>query len=488
LTREHIRPALTLLLNLIEAGIRIVQLHPVEVVYDEDVEPMTLMMALMELSRGNSESRMKAERLGKAWEAKRAHVRAVGKLLTRQLPAWVEYHNGKLRANPKKALALQRIFQLSAQGFGCSRIVRQLVAENVPPFVEVVNRKGQRPGRWLVSYVSHLLTDRRVLGEFQMRHLDGTPAGGPAMYYPQVISEELWQRARAGIQGRRVNGKKGMGSYEGKDGFINLFTGLLRDARNEGTAFNVTVNCPGKGRGTRHRILRNLSIDGHARSISFPYGSLEQAFLDLLAEIDPADISGSAEQPDERLAIAAELESVAAQIARIKDNLLTGGDVASLADVLRQLEAKQRDLAEQEKAARQREALPLAEAWRETKSLLEAMKSAEDQNDFRSRLRAVLRREIAEMWVLIVPRGCVRLCALQVWFTGGRAHRDYLLMHCPPKSNGKTRTEGGWACRSLADAAALGELDLRTREHAEQLERALSTIDLAGLVQRMQKL
>src|SRR5206468_12624942 len=42
LTREHIRPALTLLLNLIDQGIRVVQLRPVEAVYDEDVEPTAL--------------------------------------------------------------------------------------------------------------------------------------------------------------------------------------------------------------------------------------------------------------------------------------------------------------------------------------------------------------------------------------------------------------------------------------------------------------
>src|SRR5262245_50006352 len=63
LTREHIRPALTLLLNLIEAGVRVVQLIPVETVYDDQVEPMTLMMAVMELSRGHSESKVKSERL-----------------------------------------------------------------------------------------------------------------------------------------------------------------------------------------------------------------------------------------------------------------------------------------------------------------------------------------------------------------------------------------------------------------------------------------
>src|SRR5262245_1857388 len=54
LSREHIRPALSLLLDLIEAGIRVVQLTPVEQVFDEDVEPMVLMMAIMELSRGHS--------------------------------------------------------------------------------------------------------------------------------------------------------------------------------------------------------------------------------------------------------------------------------------------------------------------------------------------------------------------------------------------------------------------------------------------------
>src|SRR5262245_41808498 len=34
LSREHIRPALTLLLNLIDSGVRVVQLLPVEAVYD----------------------------------------------------------------------------------------------------------------------------------------------------------------------------------------------------------------------------------------------------------------------------------------------------------------------------------------------------------------------------------------------------------------------------------------------------------------------
>jgi DNA invertase Pin-like site-specific DNA recombinase len=467
LTREHVRPALTLLLNLIEAGVRIVQLHPVEVVYDEDVDPMTLMMALMELSRGNSESAMKAERLGKAWEKKRSHARDKGELLTRQLPAWIEERDGRLYTIPTKALAVERIYQLSAEGFGSARIVKQLVREGFPPLTD----------KWLASYVRLVLNDRRAVGEFQMRRCDGSPDGEPAKgYFPAVISEELWQRARTGVNTRRVNGKKGRGSYDKAGGFVNLFTGLLRDARDDGTSYNVTVNA-----GTRvgpHRVLRNLSLDGRGPSLSFPYETFEKAILSALREIDPADVIEEVEQPNERLAIAAELEKTAGQISKVKENILSGGDVESLADVLRQLDAKQRELIERDREAKQRAAAPLEDAWQQTKTLLGAIEKAGDPHDYRVRLRAVLRREIDSIWVLIVPRGRDRLCVAQIWFTGGEQHRDYLIFHQAARANKYARAEGTWWAQSLASVAKPDALDLRNPQHVSRLEKILLAADL----------
>jgi DNA invertase Pin-like site-specific DNA recombinase len=468
LTREHVRPALTLLLNLIEAGIRIVQLHPVEVVYDEDVDPMTLMMALMELSRGNSESAMKAERLGKAWEKKRSHARDKGELLTRQLPAWIEERDGKLYTIPTKALAVERIYQLSAEGFGSARIVKQLEREGFPPLTD----------KWLASYVRLVLNDRRAVGEFQMRRSDGSPDGEPAKnYFPAIISEELWQRARAGVNTRRLNGKKGQGSYEKAGGFINLFTGLLRDARDDGSSYNVTVNA-----GTRvgpHRVLRNLSLDGRGPSLSFPYETFERAVLFALREIDPADVIEQAEQPNERLAIAAELEKTAGQISKVKENILSGGDVESLADVLRQLDQKRRELIERDREAKQRAAAPLEDAWQQTKTLLGVIEKADDPHDYRVRLRTVLRREIESIWVLVVPRGRDRLCAAQIWFAGGEHHRDYLIYHQAAKANKYARIKGCWWARSLSPELTAGlALDLRRKNHAERLEKVLMKMEL----------
>jgi DNA invertase Pin-like site-specific DNA recombinase len=71
LSREDIIPALSLLLDLIQSGIRVVQLLPVETTFDARSNPMHLMMAIMELSRGHSESAMKSERVGAAWRDKK---------------------------------------------------------------------------------------------------------------------------------------------------------------------------------------------------------------------------------------------------------------------------------------------------------------------------------------------------------------------------------------------------------------------------------
>jgi hypothetical protein len=53
LSREDVVPSLHLILGLLTSGIRIVQLQPVEMIYDAKSKPMQLMMAIMELSRGN---------------------------------------------------------------------------------------------------------------------------------------------------------------------------------------------------------------------------------------------------------------------------------------------------------------------------------------------------------------------------------------------------------------------------------------------------
>src|SRR5262245_30948923 len=196
LSREHIQPALLLTLNLLQAGIRIVQLKPAELVFDDKSDTLPVMMMMMELSRGHGESAMKSERLGAAWAEKRRRARASGEVLTHRLPAWVEERDGILVLIPEHAAAVKRIFELAVAGYGQPAIIKRLTADGVPVL-------GPR-GHWARTYLNRVLNDRRAVGEYQPRGRGGVPDGDPIPnYFPPVVSEEEWAAARAGAVQRR---------------------------------------------------------------------------------------------------------------------------------------------------------------------------------------------------------------------------------------------------------------------------------------------
>src|SRR5262245_38567206 len=202
LSREEEVPACHLLTGILMAGVKVVQLSPYEMLLTEKSNGWELMRAVMELSRGHGESKMKSERVGKAWRQKKQAAREgqdqpprkkdgrVTRSLTARLPAWVEDRGGVLVLVADRAAAVRRVFQLAAAGYGCTLTVRGLEAEKVPPF--------GGSGRWSRSYVALLLSDRRAVGEYQPRLRDRSADGPPIVgYYPGCVTEEEWQAARA---------------------------------------------------------------------------------------------------------------------------------------------------------------------------------------------------------------------------------------------------------------------------------------------------
>src|SRR5262245_28349273 len=88
LSREEERTALRLWLDILDAGVNIVQLSPETIFRHERSDMTDIIRAIIELSRGHSESRLKSERVAAAWDSKRTHARN-GRLMTRALPAWI---------------------------------------------------------------------------------------------------------------------------------------------------------------------------------------------------------------------------------------------------------------------------------------------------------------------------------------------------------------------------------------------------------------
>lgn len=464
LSREHIRPALTLLLNLIEAGIRIVQLLPTEAVYDEKVEPMTLMMAIMELSRGHSESQMKSERVGNAWREKKRTANGSAPI-TARVPAWLSVVDGQFVVDAGKANAVRRIFGLAAEGHGISSITKKLNAEGVTPIA--------RAGYWARSYVAKLLTNRAVVGEYQphtgrggKRRIDGQPVPN---YFPAIVTEELWDRARVAAMSRLHKG--GRPSVR-----ISLFTGLLRDARDGGRLHQV--NKGRKGAGVSLVPYRATNGVKGAKYVSFPVEVLERAVLSCLREIDPRDVLPRENHSgDEILQLTRKRGDLEKRIEKVKAQFLTEEDLAPLVEVLRTLENKRQVTADQLAEANRKAVSPLSAVWAKFDSLLAALEAAPDPLEARVRLRSALRRMVDGVWCLFTRSGARRLAAVQLHFLGG-ARRDYLILYKPATGGAVGVRPALWWTRSLADVAKTGPLDLRKRADANNLEAALLALDL----------
>jgi hypothetical protein len=471
-------------MDLLDAGVNIVQLHPETIFRHEKSDMIDIMRAVMELSRGHGESAMKSKRNGAAWVAKRRAAREgavqparkqdgrVTKALTARLPGWVAEKDGKLVLIPEKAKAVHRIFELAITGYGMKATIRELEKAGVKPLVPYHTYRGERKASsWNRTYVGQILNDRRAIGEMQPRLRDGTPDGSPIPgYYPAVVTEDEWLAARAAASSR-----KNKGGRPGKN--INLFSGLLKDARDGGSIVYVT---PG---GKQPRALVNLSaVDGRARGHSFPMAMFEHYVVDGLREISPRDIlppeNGAV---DEVVVLSSRLADNEAQSEAIQAELVRGGQVAVLVGAARQLEAEHKALTEQLAEAKQKAASPLGEAWGEFKSLAEALAKAPDQGDARVRLRAALRRVVEKVWCLFTGNGTTRTAVVEVWFVGGK-RRVFLLYHKP--ALGRAVPPRGAVSRAFQLGDTLGGDDLGTAgslsnpEVARVLESQLKAVNM----------
>jgi hypothetical protein len=443
LSREDIIPALTLVLNLIQAGIRIVQLLPSEIVYDSQSNPMHLMMAIMELSRGHSESAMKSERVGGAWKEKKRLAAAERVPLTKRCPAWLRLIDGQWEVIEERAEIIRHsVYRWAIDGYGESAITKRLNAEKVP----TIGTKNW----WSKSSVAKLLSNPAVIGVYQpftgrgkKRRPDGDPIPG---YFPAIIAQEEWDAARGALESRKLKGGRVSLKH------VNVFANLLRDSL-DGATLHLKDNGEGKGGRTLVSYKAAQGVIG-SRYISFPFPTFERAVLSFLREINPREILPHNGGIDKTLVLSGKLARIEGRIAKLKAKLRTDQDVDALVEVLRELETERKALVQDLAQARQEAASPLAEAWAGCRSLVEALDKAPDQTEARIKLRSAVRRIVEGVWCLFIARGAQRLAAVQVWFTGG-AHRDYLILHRAATGGAVGVRPARWWVRSLASAAIL---------------------------------
>jgi DNA invertase Pin-like site-specific DNA recombinase len=477
LSRDDVQPALRLILGMIAAGIRIVQLTPVEMVYDDKSDAMALIVMIVELSRGNSESKVKSNRVGKAWAEKRKAARESGQVMTHRLPAWIEEKDGKLELIPDRADIVKRIFTLAGAGYGIPSIIATFIREGVPCF----GRKGQ----WTRSYVGIILKDRRATGEIQPRKgkdLDGKPIPD---YYPAVVTPEEFHAARAGAAQRKTYRGR-LGSKE-----VNVFAGLLKHAR-DGDSYQMTQRFSrSPGRPTRrYQALVNRNADeAKGRGYSIPYNVFEQAILTWLEGIDPREVLGTDNKSgNEVVALQNELAALDEEIAVLAAGLKRKA-TPTLVEAAEQKDEYRAELVARLAEAQARAASPLATAWGEFPTLTKALAIAPDQKDARLRLRASLRRIVESIHLLIVRRLQDHLCAVQVCFASGQARRTYFVLHRPASGSRPPDPRAG-SISSLdpQHGTDLVGLDLRDPSQVQAMETFLEKVNVEAFRQMLRPL
>jgi DNA invertase Pin-like site-specific DNA recombinase len=398
------------------------------------------------------ESKQKSERVAASYVKRREQARASGAAMTGRLPAWLRLVNGAFVPIPERVAAVQRIFQLSSDGYGQARIIRTLNEEGHAPM-------GRSKNGWGHSYIQLLLTDRRVLGELQFTK-DGKADGAVQLsYYPRIIDDDLFALANEGQKGRR--GRSGNRDRK----WVNTFQGLLVNA-SDGEGFFI------HNKRSQLMLEGAAGANGRGKSQTFPYDVFEEAILGQLREVKPEDVlpTPQTDKPKTVDVLRAKLANIRADIAGLQADLKQAYSKA-LAAVLREKEAEEELTAsalQDELAASVR---PVEKAWEELSSLVDLVRVQGDEA--RLRIRGVLRSIVQEARVLLIRRGSYTLAGVLVYFTGA-AVRHYLVVYrtaCPGRPRGR------W-CDSLASAADVEELDLRRPEDAAALEEVLGAMDL----------
>lgn len=391
MSRQEVAESLELFLGIIRRGITIVTLSPEEKFEKSTLNTTNLIIAITVMARAHEESAMKSERLGSAWKEKKKKAYD-GVPLTAQCPSWLQLSDDRTHFVKKTdaVAAIQRIYQLAIDGYGFSTICRILNQDGTPTI--------GRAESWHRSYVAKILKNRAVMGEYQPHQghaTDRQPVGDPIPdYFPQIISEEDFYRARKAIESR----KEQRGRYGQK--VSNLFTNLIYNA-NDGYTMHVE-NKSGYKSGKGYAKLRS---SGAVRGLSdaddsqLYYQPFETAILHWLEELDISDIAGNDTSDTQKQLEAAEgkITEVESRIKEIKNKMAdTSQDFTPLMDVLENLN-QQREQLHQE-ADRLRTELHNSEAQSLTDALelSEYMQRADEDEvtHIRTKLRAQLRQLI----------------------------------------------------------------------------------------------
>jgi DNA invertase Pin-like site-specific DNA recombinase len=445
-SRKGVDEGMEVIKKILNAGISIVTLMNGRIYGPKSHKKLKdgLMELQFYLEAAEEYSETLSKRVSAAWEVMRGKARQ-RILVSARIPAWLKPvgQGSERRAVviPEKAAIVRHVFDLALAGHGTIVIRRLLSEDKLDNGRRNPHKRPPLSGPdWTRKAVWDLLRDRSVLGEYQPKS-GGKNSGEPIEdYFPAIISLAPFHKVGA-LLGSRHNNNVARQSVK----MLNLFSGILKDARSGANYILVERVEKDRGQGKYHHYVYGSESTQGANS--FPLEVFDKAILKELREIDPRELLPANGGQDEVLELAGELSGLEAEISAIAADM----DVEysdTLVAVLRRKEAKKKAVAARLAEARLRASTPLTEVWGELQPIIDVLASAADPAAIRLRLRGVLRRVIDNIQLLVVPRGKRRLAEVQVNFKDG-PRRDYLIVHRAATGNIPGKHPARWHVHSL---------------------------------------
>lgn len=289
LSREAVEHAAVQFFGILKAGVNVVTLADNRVYLAGQTEFSDIIYSIVVMARAHDESKTKSLRVSAAWQNKRRNAQQVK--MTRVAPAWMKLANDRSHfiLDEDRARTVKLIFDEADAGKGSYQIARALNMRGVPPI-------GRSNG-WHESYVTKLLTNRAVIGEFQphtfvdgKRLPDGESVEG---YYPAIVSVEQFERIQLARKRRLLRGAGPKGQTQ-----KNLFSGVAKCGYCDGRMLLVD-----KGDGPKGGVYLRCdnSRRGHeCTASSWRLSHFETAFLYFVRELDLESVLSSSQDDAER--------------------------------------------------------------------------------------------------------------------------------------------------------------------------------------------
>jgi DNA invertase Pin-like site-specific DNA recombinase len=353
-----------------------------------------LMQSLVKMNLAWEESEKKAHRSGDNW--KRIRKGEKKKVGTKRVPGWIRVSpdGEKYELIPERVKIVRQIFQLTAAGWGKDRIAKKLYEDGV----ETWGPGKKKARRWRDSYISKVLSNPAVIGQFQWHEspaLDPNtgkkirkPIGEPEQnHFPPAIKHSVW----AAVQKIRAAREKRPGRVG--DNVRNLFTGLVY-CGHTGESITFSNKSP-------HYYLRSSALKAPkgVRLKPWIYEDYEKAFFETVGRLNPRGLIEPSTAPEREslLERIAELESSATSLTKTIHNLVTslGNDeikpIPEVNTALANADKKRIEVNEQIRQAKHElESVTGGSAVNEALASIQAIREKRHDPAFRLRLRDYL--------------------------------------------------------------------------------------------------